>query len=106
MAQGDKVGPVAKSSAAATTKLRRKRGPGYHLRSIKKGTLGELSKLVEELEELRDASEQGCKIMELVELADLYGAMALYVERKFGMTMADLATMSAITRRAFENGHR
>lgn len=83
------------------------KGPGYHLRPIAKGELGELSKLDEELDELHDAAAQGVKIMELVELSDLYGAMRLYLERHHpGTTMADLEKMNDVTRRAFLNGHR
>ena len=37
--------------------------PGYHLRAIRKGKLGEVSKIREELEELEDATEQGVRIM-------------------------------------------
>ena len=45
--------------------------------------------------------------MALVELSDLIGAINLYLEKHFpNMTMADLEKMSAITRRAFESGHR
>lgn len=83
------------------------KGPGYHLRPIRKGELGELSKLEEELAELQDAAAQGCRVMELVELADLFGAMRLYLEKHHaGYTMADLEKMSEVTRRAFLNGHR
>jgi phosphoribosyl-ATP pyrophosphohydrolase len=81
--------------------------PGYHLRYIQQGVLGELSKIREELDELVDAEAQGSKVMVLVELADLYGALELYLKRHFrDISMEDLATFSAITRRAFENGQR
>jgi hypothetical protein len=81
--------------------------PGYHLRNIEPGELGELSKIQEELNELADAEAQGSKIMMLVEAADLYGALQLYLERHFsGISMADLELFSSITRRAFENGRR
>lgn len=81
--------------------------PGYHLHDIEPGVLGELSKIQEELNELADAEAQGSKIMMLVEAADLYGALQLYLERHFdGITMADLEQFSSITRRAFENGRR
>ena len=52
--------------------------PGYHLTEIKKGTIGELSKIVEELKEFKDAQYQSAKIMILVELSDLIGAIDLY----------------------------
>lgn len=81
--------------------------PGYHLEEIPKGTLGELSKIQEELYELADAQKQGVKIMELVELSDLVGAIIAYIEKHHaGVDLVDLMRMSAVTRRAFENGKR
>lgn len=78
---------------------------GYHLTDIPKGKLGELSKLEEELAEIRDAEEQGSKIMVQVELADLYGAMEEYAAT-YGLTMDDLKNFSDITKRAFKSGAR
>lgn len=79
--------------------------PGYHLKEIKKGVLGKPSKIREELEELEDALEQDVKIMALVELSDLYGALeAVAVE--MGVTMEDLKKMSEVTKRAFKSGQR
>ncbi len=81
--------------------------PGYHIRTIPRGELGELSKVEEELREALDADEQGSSVMVLVELSDLMGAVQSYLERHHpSMTLADLQTFSAITRRAFVNGHR
>lgn len=81
--------------------------PGYHLRPIAKGVLGEPSKIREELDELEEALEQGVKIMAEVELADLYGAVEAVLRRHFPhLTMDDLARMSAVTQRAFNNGRR
>lgn len=81
--------------------------PGYHIQPIPEGIPGELSKLLEEVYEALDAEAQGSRIMLLVELSDLYGAIQLYMEKYFpGMTMQDLRIMSDITRRAFETGHR
>lgn len=81
--------------------------PGYHIRPIAKGTLGEISKILEEVTELQDAKDQGVKIMELVELSDIYGALELYLKKNHpDITMQDLAQMSAITQRAFKNGKR
>lgn len=79
--------------------------PGYHLREIAKGKLGEVSKIREELEELEDALEQGIEIMALVEMSDLYGALEALAQSK-GKTMDDLKRMSDATRRAFLNGVR
>ena len=81
--------------------------PGYHLTPIPKGQVGELSKILEELHEAMDAEAQGSKIMLLVELSDLYGALQLYLSKYFpNMTMQDLKAMSEITQRAFIAGHR
>lgn len=81
--------------------------PGYHLTPIIKGQLGEPSKIREELQELEDAFAQKDRILMLVELADMYGAMELFLEKHLpGMTMEDLKKFSHTTRRAFENGRR
>jgi hypothetical protein len=80
---------------------------GYHLHNIRKGKLGDSSKIREEVDELIDAEAQGCKIMALVELSDMVGAIELYLAKHFpGMTLRDLETMSHITQRAFKNGFR
>lgn len=80
--------------------------PGYHLTPIEKGVLGELSKIAEEVEELRDAELQGCKIMQAVELADLYGAIKHYARQQLNLEIEDIGKMSEITERAFVNGRR
>lgn len=81
--------------------------PGYHLANIPKGEIGESSKLLEEVLELQDAEHQKARIMALVELSDLVGAIELYLRRHHPtMTFDDLTTMARITRRAFENGRR
>lgn len=81
--------------------------PGYHLKRIPRGTFGEISKIAEELAELEDAHEQGSKIMALVELSDLIGAVRGYLARHHvGITLKDLDQFSRITERAFVNGHR
>ena len=78
---------------------------GYHITNIKKGTLGEISKIEEELCELKDAEKQNCKIMMMVELSDLYGSIEEYC-KKYDITMEDLKTFSDITKRAFKNDRR
>lgn len=78
---------------------------GYHLREIKKGILGSPSKIREELEELEDALEQENKILAMVELSDLYGALEA-VAKGLGVDMYDVAKMSAATKRAFRDGSR
>lgn len=80
---------------------------GYHIDNITKGTIGEISKIQEELDELKDAQKQGSKIMELVELSDLYGTIELYLSKHHpNTTMDDLKKMSSITQRVFKNGKR
>ncbi|AXQ68678.1 hypothetical protein HOU00_gp447 [Caulobacter phage CcrPW] len=81
--------------------------PGYHVAEIPKGVLGEPSKIAEEHAEFQDAVSQGIKIMALVELADLYGAIKKYLEKHHpGVTFDDLDAMSFVTERAFINGRR
>ena len=81
--------------------------PGYHLTNIPKGVLGESSKILEELLELQDAEAQQARVMALVELSDLIGAIEHYLARHFpDMSLSDLTTVSAITQRAFRNGRR
>lgn len=80
---------------------------GYHLRSIKKGELGELSKLLEEIEEAIEAQEQRNPVLVLCELADLVGALKVYLARHHPtISVQALATMAAATARAFESGER
>lgn len=81
--------------------------PGYHVTTIPKGVLGCSSKILEEVLELQDSELQNCKIMALVELSDLYGAIKIYLDKNHpGTTMADLEKMSNITQRAFTSGKR
>lgn len=79
---------------------------GYHVRKIPRGTWKEFSKIEEEFMELLDSHEQGVKIMELCELADLYGAIKGYIENKYNMTMEDLEKMNERTSEAFKDGTR
>jgi hypothetical protein len=78
---------------------------GYHIRTIDKGVLGQPSKIREELEELEDAIEQNVKIMALVELSDLYGAVKA-MAATLGTTMEELKAMQEVTARAFQDGSR
>lgn len=78
---------------------------GYHLRKISKGVLGELSKVKEELEEAEDAQAQGVKIMLLVELSDMIGAIKAVAEKN-GSSLEDLLAMQQVTERAFKSGER
>lgn len=78
---------------------------GYHTREIKKGTLGEVSKIREELEELEDAQMQGSKVLIICELTDLVGAIEEYA-KKFNLTIDDLVQFSDMTKSAFIEGKR
>jgi hypothetical protein len=80
---------------------------GYHIKEIPKGTYGTVGKILEEALELEDAQNQGVRIMALMELSDLYGAMQGYLEQEFpGISMEDLAKMSKVTERVFQSGGR
>jgi hypothetical protein len=80
---------------------------GYHLREIKRGEFGEISKIEEEIEELKESLEQNNRIMAMCELSDIYGAIRGYL-RKYhpDLTMEDLRVMADATQRAFESGKR
>lgn len=81
--------------------------PGYHKSEITKGVIGEVSKIREELEELEDATMQGNKVMALMELSDLVGAIKLHLERRFPtITLHDLEVMADTTITVFRSGHR
>lgn len=81
--------------------------PGYHLDMIKKGELGRSSKILEEVQELIDAEEQGVRVMQLAELSDIVGAIKAYLRKNFhGINLVDLEKMADVTWRAFENGRR
>ena len=87
--------------------LDRVENPGYHRYEIHKGELGDLTKVVEEVCEMVDAAHQGNKVMVLVELADLVGAIQAYLDRHHkGLRVYDLQTMAEATKRAFAEGYR
>lgn len=80
---------------------------GYHKSKIEKGVFGDLSKIQEEVLELKDAMKQECKIMALMELSDLYGAIRGFMKKNFAAySMEDLEKMADITERVFQNGFR
>jgi len=79
---------------------------GYHIKEIERGVFGDFSKIEEEWEELIDARSQNAIILELCEIADLYGAISGYVEKRFGMSMDDIKKMSELTSSAFKDGER
>jgi hypothetical protein len=78
---------------------------GYHKKKILKGVYGEISKVREEVEEYIDAIDQGCKIMAVVELSDIYGALEA-VAITHSLTMEELKVMSDITKKVFQEGAR
>lgn len=81
--------------------------PGYHERAIPRGEVGELSKVLEEALEALEAESQNADVMVLVELSDLLGAVNAYLAKHHpSLTLEDLLTFSAITKRAFESGRR
>lgn len=80
---------------------------GYHINNIEKGIIGELSKIYEEVDEVMDADKQQCKLMVLIELSDLIGAVESYLEKHHpSITINDLISMKDITKRVFKEGYR
>lgn len=79
---------------------------GYHKRKIKKGKLGEFSKIREEYEELLDAFEQEDKLLQFCEMSDLIGAIQYYSETKFNISLKDLISFSDKTKEAFKEKKR
>jgi hypothetical protein len=93
-----------RTSSIAPTASRSRAG-GYHLSEIQRGTFGQLSKVLEEYHEALDAEAQGVDLMVLQELSDLVGAAGAVAER-YGSSLDALVKMAAVTRRAFQAGHR
>lgn len=79
---------------------------GYHKNKIPRGEFKEFSKIREEFLEAEDALEQDNKVMLLVELCDLIGAIESYCESKYNISLDDLITMKDATKRAFNDGTR
>jgi hypothetical protein len=80
---------------------------GYHRRDFPKGEYGELSKLYEEINEVKDSQEQGVSLMLLHELSDCIGAIQGFLEKHHpSLTLDDLIKMSDRTRAAFLLGDR
>lgn len=78
---------------------------GYHKIEIKKGKLGEFSKIEEEFNELKDAVSQNCKILTLCELSDLIGSIEEYL-KQFNLNIDDIKQFSDMTKSAFIEGKR
>jgi hypothetical protein len=79
---------------------------GYHKNVINKGRFGHFSKIEEEWEELLDARSQKCRVLEICEFADLYGAIREYILREHNLSMKDLEQMVDLTASAFRDGER
>lgn len=81
---------------------------GYHLTEIAKGEFGKISKIEEEVAELKDALAQSNRVMALVELSDLLCAVEGFIEKEYKgqITIEDLVIMARTTRRAFLAGDR
>jgi hypothetical protein len=80
---------------------------GYHKEIIPKYEVGTYGKILEETSEFVDALLQNNKIMTLVELSDLYGAIDLYLKKNYvNIGMKDIKKMSKLTQTAFLNGRR
>jgi hypothetical protein len=62
---------------------------------------------LEEVEEFKDALEQGVTLMALVELSDILGAIEGFLELNHPtISVTDLINMSDVTKRAFKSGQR
>lgn len=81
-------------------------GKGYHTTKIPKGIFGDASKIIEEYHEWFDGFNQGAKVLELVELADLLGAIEGYVKKQYSLCLQDIIQMKNLTERAFTDGTR
>lgn len=78
----------------------------YHKAYIEKGDVGEFSKILEEFNELKDAFNQNDKVLMICELTDLIGAIQLFAEQKFNLSIEDLIKFSDKTIEAFKEGKR
>lgn len=65
----------------------------WHKKKITRGVYGEFSKVLEEVEEAEDALEQNNKLMYLIELSDIIGAIEGIAEN-YGLTLEELITFS------------
>lgn len=79
---------------------------GYHKNEIQRGIYGQFSKIREEFQELEDGVNQGDKVLQIVELTDLVGAIEEYARLEFNLTMLDLITFSNKTKSAFKENKR
>ncbi len=94
----------AEPRLSQTIRLQKK--PGYHDSIIPKHVVGSFGKILEEVEEMKDAKLANNKVMELVEISDLLGAIEMYTKKEYGINLQDLDKMNKTTQRAFINGRR
>ena len=80
-------------------------GSGYHSKDIPKGKYGTFSKITEEYLEALDAHSDSNIVMTIVELSDLIGAIAAYIQ-DYNLTIFNLIEMAKATERAFDAGKR
>ncbi|EQA7786740.1 hypothetical protein ACX818_001334 [Acinetobacter baumannii] len=78
---------------------------GYHETNIGKSSILSPYKLKEEAIEFIDALASNNRIMAMVELSDLYGALKFHATR-LGVSLGDLESMSRATVGAFESKDR
>lgn len=105
---GDELSPMAfgLNEVELLIEKEEKKISPYHTRHIPKGQYGELSKVFEEAEELKDADDQGNPILVLNELADIVGAIDGFVNKYHGMDIEDVIKMMRLNEKAFKSGHR
>ena len=72
-------------------------------KQIFKGKIGEFSKIQEEFEELKDAIEQGDRVLTICELTDLIGAIEFYSSNYFNLSLNDLKAFSDKRKQSFLN---
>lgn len=72
----------------------------FHVMPVRQGTYGELSKIQEELDEALDAETRGQKLLLMIELSDIIGAVAGVAERH-GYSLDDLIQFSELRRNVF-----
>ena len=75
---------------------------GYHIRNIPRGTLGEWSKVSEEIEEIIDALEQNLKPMVLIELCDCLGAVRATLDSNDGFKFENCVYVTSTERNQYQ----
>lgn len=69
----------------------------FHKREIPKGKYGEISKIKEEVEEALDSQEQNLRLMTLLELSDIIGAVDGVLNKHFpGFTVEELLAFAKL----------